>query len=183
MYKIFLLKIIFYTFKFFFNMTMENSSWLSDLLIKLEHNRESLSLKDDRFLQINLFNNLITKIDNYSDTCEKCKNYKIDIENYIENLKAISISTQKQKDYEKFLTELKLHLEKEHKIYPARYFNSIFSFAGMLTGAAIGALTGYLINPKFLWSGILIGWTTGLLMGKIIGIKKDKKLQQQNKQY
>ncbi len=162
---------------------MENSSWLSDLSIKLEHNRDKLSLKDDRFLQINLFNNLMSKVDIYSNNCEKCKKFKIEIENYVDNLKAVSISTAKQKEYEKFLTELKLHLEKEHKIYPARYFNSIFSFAGMLTGAAIGAGIGYLINPKFLWSGILIGWTTGLLLGKILGIKKDKKLRNQNKQY
>ncbi len=162
---------------------MKNDSWLSDILIKLEHNRDSLSLKDDRFLQINLFNNLISKVDYYSDNCKTCKTYKTDIENYVNNLKPLSISTQKQKEYEKFLTKLKLHLEKEHKIYPARYFNSIFSFTGMLSGAILGAGTGYIINPKFIWSGLLIGWTTGLLIGKIIGIKKDKNIRNKNKQY
>lgn len=162
---------------------MENNSWLSDILIKLEHNREKLSLKDDRFLQINLFKNLCSKINDYSPDCKICENHKPKIENYVDSLKDISISVQKQKEYEKFLIDLKLHLEKDHKIYPARYYNSIFSFVGMLIGAAIGSAIGYFIDIKYIWSGLLIGWTTGLIIGKIYGIKKDKKLIRQRKQY
>jgi len=149
--------------------------WYKKLEIKVLEEIEKLYKNDFKFYQVETFLKAAKKTDGFSEQCSTCKIHKKSSEKIADNLENYLKGDFKlRKDYEKQLDKITKHLKKEHKIYPEQYFISLYSLFGVLGGFGAGALIAYLTIPGFINQSMLFGFVGGLIIGRILGKKKEK---------
>ena len=154
---------------------MTESLWYKKLEIKTLEENEKLYKNDFKFFQVETFLKAAKKADSFSEKCDNCKIHKDTSEEIAENLQSyLKGDFKSRKDYEKRLTAITNHLKKAHQIYPEQYFISLYSLFGVVGGLAFGALVAYLTIPGFIKQTMLFGFVLGLLIGRILGKRKEK---------
>lgn len=156
-------------------------SWSTQLKTQIETKLEGVNEKDLRFFRIDEFKRNVSRIDSYSSTCSECKKEQQNISEMVSSIdEAVKNVGSKRRNYDKLISKLSKHMQKEHGFYAPYYFTYLYSFFGMV----IGALLGYSlmnINPELKLELFCLGFAIGLLPTYIVGSVKDKKIRRLKK--
>ena len=157
------------------------SEWTDNFENDIKVQIEGVKRLEVGYINVRLLNNTAKKIDLFATECEACKQFKKDYNTLLPNIVEEVNNTDFRNKYEQKLVEVSKHLEKKHGIMPKNYYASLFTFIGILIGLFISYGIGYLFFPNLILIGLLYGTFSGFLIGRIIGLVKDKKLNQLGK--
>uniref|UniRef100_UPI0032168B93 hypothetical protein n=1 Tax=uncultured Draconibacterium sp. TaxID=1573823 RepID=UPI0032168B93 len=156
-------------------------SWSEKILTQIDTKLEGANEKDLRFFRIDEFKRNITRVNSFSNTCPQCKTEMQHIAETAADInEAINNVGRKRRDYDRLISRLSKHMQKEHGFYAPYYFTYMYSFLGII----IGAIVGYFlikINPEFKLELFCTGFAIGLLPTYIAGYIKDKKIRSAKK--
>ncbi len=158
------------------------TNWNEKILANMDISLSGIRDKDQRFFRIDELRRNITRVSQFAETCHQCLSFKEDIESNLVHLnEAINVPGQCRRDLDRLIARLSRHMIKAHHFYPPYHFNYLFTTYGLLAGLAL-ALPLILFFPyehmDVLAAGIFI---TGLLAGRIIGGKRDRKIRNDKK--
>ncbi len=152
------------------------SEWTENFENDINVQIEGVKRLEVGYINMRLLNNTAKKIDEFAHNCTVCKQYKSDYNELLPELvKRIEESNFRNK-YEQKLVEVSKHLKKSHSIMPKKYYASLYTFIGILIGLAVSYGITYSFYPNLILIALLYGTFTGLIIGRIIGLLKDKKL-------
>ena len=120
-------------------------------------------------------------MDEFSTKCAFCQKQKIEIKEIAKTIdKAVKVPGRSRRNYDRYISKLSKHMQKEHGFYAPYYFTYLRSFFGIIAGLLIGYfLTLFLDSDTvFLYS---IGFVSGLFPGYVMGSIKDKKIRRTKK--
>lgn len=158
---------------------MEN--W-KDLIIKnIDNKLEGTREKDIRFYRIDEFKRNIARVDSFSKSCPFCQQQKIPVSEITDKIdEAINVPGKSRREFDRLISRLSKHIQKEHGFYAPYYFSYYYSFFGIVIGLIIGFIL-IKINPT-LWVEMLsIGFMIGLIPSYIWGFIKDKKIRSEKR--
>ncbi|MDX8338647.1 hypothetical protein SLH46_05605 [Draconibacterium sp. IB214405] len=156
-------------------------NWSENLIEKIDEQLASANDKDLRFFRIDEFKRNISRVDEYSASCPDCKKAQIDIAEAVKTIdKAVNNVGKQRRDYDRLITRLSKHMQKEHGFYAPYYFTYLISFFGIIAGSILGYLLMQL-NADLKLELFLIGFSIGLLPTYVWGHLKDKKIRKDKK--
>lgn len=128
--------------------------------------RTEIDDKKAKKLNLVLLERVVKRVNSFSEGCEECKKYLIELNNHIENIINNHKNSEKI-DFKEYRHKMNItisHLQKEHKLVPENYYMGAF----MSVGISIGFIFGLL-----LFDTQSMGISIGLVMGLAIGSAKD----------
>lgn len=146
---------------------MGNRSF-EQILEKVDRLNDEMDLKQTKGLELDLLKRITIRLQSFE--CTECASYLSEMDGYVNYLdeNKNSLEKQKLKDYRKIIEEIKAHLQKEHRLVPEGYYQSIYMSIGM----SIGLMFGLTVFDN-LAMGLPIGMVMGLAIG--VGIDADYK--------
>ena len=158
---------------------MEN--WAEEIAIKIDAKLEGTRDKEIRFYRIDEFKRNIVRVGSFSKSCPFCQQQKIPISEISGKIEeAINVPGKTRKEYDRLISRLSKHIQKEHGFYAPYYYSYNFSFIGIV----IGLLVGYFFTKIYpdIWIEMLsAGFVSGLMPSYIWGSYKDKKIRSQKR--
>ena len=161
------------------------TSWLDSINQNIDNQIDAyISVKDYRFYQIEKLKRIAAILDREEKShCLNCKHDKIELEKIVNELdRLINKCGVSRKEYEKRVEKLIKRLKDDHQIYQVYHFTYTYSGIYTLVGVAFGLLlsygTFYSFNPHifFMCAGI------GMVIGNILGARKDNYQKRSGKQ-
>ncbi len=138
---------------------------------------------DLRFLRVEEYLRNAERIDDLSSSCKICASIKQKIEDHAEGLKnAINTPGKERKELDYIQDEIINHMRKVHGYYPPqyhRYMQSVYWLCGFMGVAFICTKVFPNIQDVIFYSPAFV---IGVVIGQIIGGRKDNKVIKQNKQ-
>lgn len=157
------------------------NSWSEELHATIETKLQGINDKDRRFFRIDEFKRNITRVDSFSNTCSVCKKEQQNIQEAANTInEAINNVGKKRREYDKLITRLSKHMQKEHKFYAPYYYTYLISFAGMIAGSILGYFL-MPINDELKLELFCLGFALGLLPTYVWGHLKDKNIRQEKR--
>lgn len=156
------------------------SNWKTESLEILHQQRSKLHKSDIAFYQLDRFERIIERLDEFSVTCDECKALEAEISSYLPQVSQLIQGKAKDKrQYEKFQERQMKHLEKFHQIYSFNYFVSKFALFGLIGGLLTGFLLASVFSTYFheLWIGATV---VGLSIAYFAGHTKEMRLRRNN---
>lgn len=154
----------------------------SEIIDKLNTKLESAKEKDLRFFRIEEFKRIIVRNGEFSETCDECRQFQPAIEKILGQIDvAVEHPGKVRRQYDKLIDILATHQRKVHGFYPPYYYTYLYSFFGILSGLALGALLGLIILPEKIWHFIVVGFIAGTIISQILGGRKDKTIRANKK--
>ena len=152
-------------------------NWATEITNLIDEKLKSSREKDLRFFRIDEFKRNIIRIDTYSTSCPFCQKQKIDVSEISNKIyEAINVPGKTRREYDRLISRLSKHMQKEHEFYPPYYFSYLFSFFGIVLGLIVGYILMKVFPPY--WIEMLsIGFMVGLIPGYTWGFIKDKKIR------
>ncbi len=151
--------------------------WATKIIETVDTKLKGTKDKDLRFYRIDEFKRNIERIDSFSQNCPYCLKQKTGIAEVVEKIDhAVHTPGKDRREYDRLISKLSGHMQKEHGFHTPFYFVYLYSFFGMVAGM----LAGYLllkIFPAYNWVMLSIGFSAGLLTGYFIGSSKDNKIR------
>lgn len=155
--------------------------WAKETSALIDKKLEGEKDKEIRFYRIDEFKRNIDRVDGFSKSCPFCFSQKTDIsEISIKIDEAVKVPGKARRDYDRLISRLAKHMQKEHGFYAPYYFSYVYSFFGI----AAGLLVGFIFSKLFpeLWIEMLsFGFVAGIIPAYIIGTLKDKKIRSAKK--
>lgn len=156
-------------------------NWSESLIEKIDEQLKDTRDKDLRFFRIDEFKRNISRVDDFSNSCPVCKREQINITEAVNTIdKAVHHISKQRRDYDRLITRLSKHMQKEHGFYAPYYFTYLISFFGIIGGSLLGYFLMQL-NADIKLELFLIGFSIGLLPTYIWGHLKDKKIRKEKR--
>ena len=138
---------------------------------------EGVNDKDLRFFRIEEFKRNIKRSDNFSANCPNCKKEMINITEVVNTIdEAVKNVGRKRRDYDRLISRLSKHMQKEHGFYAPYYFTYLISFIGIVLGSLLGYFLMQL-NTELKLELFCLGFAIGLMPTYVYGHLKDKKIR------
>ncbi len=158
---------------------MEN--WAGELNKQIDINLQKAREKDLRFFRIDEFKRNIERTGEFSSRCKFCLHLKSDITATVESLEeAIEVPGKKRREYDKLISRLSKHMQKEHGFYPPFYFSYLYAFFGLIGGFCLSYLLAMLF-PARAETIYLTGFSVGIVGAYFWGNHRDKKVRSSQK--
>ena len=156
-------------------------TWSVSIKKKIDTKRDKIYKRDFKFFKIDRLVRITERIDEFSNKCEECNNFKTEIEQITDKLpEYINGSPRQRAEYEKRNETIVKHLKNIHNLVQAEYYSAVYALTGLGAGTVFGCGISYLIHPGFLRYGFLCGFTIGIITGRILGKRKDKRNKKEN---
>ena len=158
------------------------SDWYQQIENKVTDLLQGTRDKDLRFFRVEEYLRMVKRVGEYSSSCRECNSFKYEVEKSVDTIgEAISNPGKARRNYDRQLGKLSTHMRKKHGFYPPFYFTYLLA-----PGYAFGAtLVGFLVSFPFStidkWFFILPAFVLGLIVGNIVGAKKDRQVRIDNK--
>lgn len=166
---------------FIFTKKSEMDNWTVLIHQEINQKLEGTREKDLRFFRIDELQRNIERVGKFSGSCAECKRMKSEIESNIPHIReAVEVPGNYRRDLDRLISRLARHIMKAHQFYPPWYHNYLFSFYGMVAGSMAGALIMYFV-PGQKWEILAAGFSIGLIIGQLIGGKKDREIRSNQK--
>jgi tetrahydromethanopterin S-methyltransferase subunit G len=159
------------------------SEWIENFENDIKVQIEGVKHLEAGYVNVRLLNNSAKKIDEYALECDICKQFKSDYEAILPKVVERVKDAEFRDMYEKKLVEVSKHLENIHGIMPKRYYASLYTLIGIVLGLFLGYVLMYFINPDLLYTGLFYGGIIGIVTGRLLGLRKDKKLTLKGKTF
>jgi len=158
---------------------MEN--WATEITDKIDIKLKGTRDKEIRFYRIDEFKRNIARVDSFSKSCPFCQQQKIYIAEVVDKIdEAVNVPGKTRREYDRLISHLSKHIQKEHGFYAPYYFSYLYSFFGIIAGLILGyALMK--ITPEYSVEMLSIGFIIGLLPSYVWGFVKDKKVRSEKK--
>lgn len=155
--------------------------WAELIISKIDVDLEKSREKDIRFFRVEEFKRNITRVDDFSTSCPFCLKQKIDIAEISAKIEeAIEVPGNSRRNYDRLISRLARHMQKEHGFYAPFYFSYLYAFIGILAGAVIGFILYKLFSGhgQSLFSACSV---IGIITAYFAGSRKDNKIRTANK--
>lgn len=150
---------------------MEN--WAEKINSKIDKNLEKSREKDLRFFRVDEFKRNVVRADEFSKTCSFCNKSKIDISESVETInEAVNVPGKSRREFDRLITRLSRHMQKEHGFYAPYYFSYTYSFIGIVAGLGIGFLL-YKLIPEHGEVLLAASFSVGIISSYFAGSRKD----------
>ena len=157
------------------------ANWATETTELIDNKLNSTREKDIRFYRIEEFKRNIHRIETNSKSCAFCSQQKINISEISNKIdEAVNIPGKTRREYDRFISQLAKHMQKEHGFYAPYYFSYLYSFFGIVIGLIIGYVL-MKISPVYWMEMLSIGFVSGLIPGYMWGFIKDKKIRSENR--
>jgi hypothetical protein len=158
---------------------MEN--WAEEINSKIDINLEKSREKDIRFFRIEEFKRNVTRVDEFSKSCPFCNKHRIDVAEAVETIQeSVEVPGKSRRNFDRLISRLSRHMQKEHGFYAPYYFSYSYSFFGILTGLIVG----YVLFKAFPADGellFLVSAMVGIVASYLAGAHKDSKIRTSKK--
>ena len=153
----------------------------SEINNKIDSKLEGVRDKDIRFYRIDEFKRNITRTDSFSKSCPFCQQQKAHITEIVDKIdEAVKVPGETRRNYDRLISRLSKHIQKEHGFYAPYYFSYHYSFFGIVAGLILGYVL-MKINPEFWVEMLSIGFIIGLIPSYVWGSIKDKKIRSEKR--
>lgn len=152
-------------------------NWATEITDKIDTKLEGTRDKDIRFYRIDEFKRNIARVDSFSKNCPFCEQQKISISEIVDKIdEAVNVPGKTRREYDRLISRLSKHIQKEHRFFAPYYFSYLYSFYGIVAGLILGYVL-MKINPYYWVEMLSIGFSVGLIPSYILGFIKDKKVR------
>lgn len=157
------------------------ANWSEEMKNQLDEKLTGTKTRDIRFYRIDEFKRNIVRVDSFSGNCPQCQKQKIDIAEAVAKIdEAVHVPGRSRRNYDRLISRLSGHMQKEHGFYAPFYFTYLYSFFGMIAGLVLGYLLLKLL-PQHNWAMLSLGFVIGLIAGYAWGAGKDNKIRSDKK--
>ncbi|NOU61848.1 hypothetical protein [Marinifilum caeruleilacunae] len=158
-------------------------NWVEAISKKVDQQaQEYISVKDFRFYQIEKLKRIAKLLDRQG-SCLDCKYAKAELEKIVDELdRLINKSGVNRSEYEKRVEKLLKHLKKEHGVYQIHHFTYTYSAIYGLLGMVFGLLLTYGLFYSFNSTVFFLCAGVGMIVGNILGNRKDRECKRNGKQ-
>jgi len=157
------------------------NTWSAKITAEIDRKLEQTRDKDKLFFRIAEFKRNITRVDEFSASCSTCQNEMMHISEAVDSIDvAIETPGQKRREYDRLISRLSRHMQKEHGFYAPFHFSYVYALYGLLAGLALSLLL-YLLFPHYWLEMFAIGLSTGIVVSYILGAIRDKKVRAEKK--
>lgn len=163
---------------------MTRNEWIEE--IELTFQDEKFTATQIRYFRPDRFMKMAGRIEEFKSDCKICEVYFDEAVEVISRLKSEKgISEEAFYAYNSLFKRLTEHLRVKHKLVFPRHYSSLFTLIGILSGLVIwlviwqffGTKIEFILDNKTMF---LIFGFAGLSVGRLIGSRKDKKIQELN---
>ena len=163
---------------------MNRKEWLDEIEVTFQD--EKFTATQIRYFRPDRFIRMAGRIEEFKSDCKVCETYFDEAVEIISRLKSENgIPDETFYAYNSLFKKLTEHLRTKHHLVFPRYYSSIFTLIGILSGLVIwlviwqflGAKIEFILDNKTMF---LIFGFAGLSVGRLIGSRKDKKIQELN---
>ena len=155
--------------------------WAETINQEIDQKLEKAREQDLRFFRIDEFKRNIGRVDDFSATCADCKRFQTEIAEAVSSIEeAVKTPGRKRRQYDKLISKLSKHIQKEHKFYPPYYFSYVYALIGLVAGAILGFFL-FSLKPELKVEMFSIGIAIGLVLSYILGSIKDRKIRSEKK--
>lgn len=158
---------------------MEN--WATKIIDTIDSKLEESRNKEIIFFRIGEFKRNIKRVDTFSKDCQFCQKEKNSVSEVSDKIdEALNVPGKTRREYDRLISRISKHMQKEHGFYTPYYFSYIYSSIGIV----IGLIIGYALIQidENLWVEMLsIGFTVGLIPAYVWGFIKDKKIRSEKR--
>ncbi len=155
--------------------------WSSEIISKIDSSLAGTKERDLRFFRVDEFKRNIQRVDEFSAHCPFCQKQKQEIAECVEKIEeAINFPGQPRRNYDRLISRLSNHMQKEHGFFTPYYFSYLFSFFGMVAGIVLGYILQKIV-PAYNWEMLIIGFSIGLITGYFWGTAKDNKIRSEKR--
>jgi hypothetical protein len=156
-------------------------NWAEKIITSVDANLKDTRDKDIRFFRIDEFKRNITRIDSFSKSCPVCMNEKINISEISEKIdEAVNVPGKSRQEYDRLISRLSKHIQKEHGFYAPYYYSYHYSFFGIVAGFIVGFILMKIL-PDYSIEMLSVGFISGLIPGYFWGSIKDKKVRSEKR--
>ena len=157
------------------------NNWAETIINTIDSKLAGTKQKELRFYRIDEFKRNIQRTDSFSSNCPYCNKRKTDITDQVQKIdEAIHVPGKTRRDYDRLISQLSTHMQKEHGFYTPYYFAYLYSFFGMVVGLVLGYLLLKLF-PSYDWAMLSLGFSVSLIASYIWGSVKDRKIRSTKK--
>lgn len=157
-------------------------NWAENVLKEMEQRLSGTREKDMRFFRIDELRRNIKRIDNYTPDCDICRNLKNETEIVLAHVnEAVNVPGSHRRELDRLMARLARHMMKVHSFYPPYYFNYLYTTYGLFAGLVVAMLVFFLFLFKYSELIAAIFFVAGLLIGQILGGKKDRRIRSDQK--
>ena len=163
---------------------MNRKEWLDEIEITFQD--EKFTATQIRYFRPDRFIKMAGRIEEFKSDCKICETFFDEAVEIISRLKSEKgISEEVFYAYNNLFKKLTEHLRVKHHLVFPRYYSSIFTLIGILSGLVIWLVIWHFLGTKmeFIFDNktmFLIFGFAGLSLGRLIGSRKDKKIQELN---
>jgi len=160
---------------------MNQQKWIEE--IELIFQDDKFTATQIRYFRPDRFIRMAERLEEFKSDCKICEGYLDDAVEVIARLKSeTGISEEVFFAYNNLFKKLTDHLRTVHHLVYPRYYSSIFTLIGIISGFALWLVFWQLIGSKIEFildnrTMFLIFGFAGLSIGRLIGIRKDKKIR------
>ncbi len=152
-------------------------SWSAEQHKQIDTKLKEVNDKDIRFFRIDEFKRNIDRVDKFSVNCPTCKKEQLNISDLVIAIdEAVNVPGKKRREYDRLISRLSKHIQKEHGFYAPFHFTYKYSFFGIVAGAILGYLLMQL-NAELKLELFCMGFAIGILPIYFWGHQKDKKIR------
>ncbi len=152
-------------------------NWAEKAIVKIESNLQKSKEKDLRFFRVDEFKRNITRIGEFSDSCEVCHNFKTDVAEVVETIyEAVEVPGNTRRGYDRLISRLANHMRREHGFYAPFYFSYVYSFIGIIAALIVGFIL-YTVFPGKGEIWFSVSFIVGIVTAYISGGLKDSKIR------
>jgi len=155
--------------------------WSKQTISKLDEKTKNVKQRDYRFFRVEEFKRNIERVGDFSKSCPYCEKEKINIAAIVKKMdEAINVPGKTRREYDRAISRLSGHMQKNHGFFAPYYYTYLFSFFGMVAGI----LTGYILMrlfPSHDWAILSAGFVAGLITGYAWGNSRDSKIRSSKK--
>lgn len=163
---------------------MNRKEWLEE--VESAFQDEKFTATQIRYFRPDRFIKMAGRIEEFKSDCKICETYYDEAVEIISRLKSEKgISEEAFYAYNSLFKKITEHLRAKHQLVFPRYYSSIFTLIGIISGLVIwlviwqflGAKIDFMFDSKTMF---LIFGFAGLSIGRLVGSRKDKKIQELN---
>jgi len=156
-------------------------SWSSEIIKSIDSKLENVKDSEIRFFRIAEFKRNIERVDQFSKNCPYCHTEKINVKEAVATIdEAVGVPGKTRRNYDRLISRLSKHMQKEHGFYPPFHFSYTHAFYGLVAGLVTGFLLFKLIPEhgiELFTGAVSLGFVVSYFTGSI----KDKRIRNEKR--
>ncbi|MBN1118540.1 MAG: hypothetical protein JXA77_15120 [Bacteroidales bacterium] len=162
---------------------MEKQKRLNNFVNKLGEIKDDISPSDFLFYNMGHFPLIYKNLLARQDSCTTCKEKLICFEKLVNGLPGnIAGNPGERKKFEAEKTLIEEHLKRNHNMHFPGYYTSLGSLLGIVLAGIAITIINVLMSEELFNRLTLIGFTVGIVVGRLVGVLLDKNIFKRNLQ-